>query len=253
MIVLNEHEWARDMILARDLGKKPFETLSRVARYYIDNEYPKKKVRTLLDAFLIQCDPTASIPKWSLTLDRALERASKNQAVMIDHIEISEPEMRIIDALQGRQLKRLACTLLCLAKYWDTVNHTSGHWVNTKDSDIMRMANINTSIKRQSQMYHTLNELGMVRFSRKVDNTNVQVTFIQKGIPAMLVSDFRNIGYQYLMHHGESYFICKNCGIVTKYRNPSRGKKQVYCNECAAEVAMQQRVNSVMRKRAAVQ
>ena len=68
-IVLNEHEWAEEMITSRSLGKKPYETLCRVARYYLDNGIPKKEVRRMLDTFLIQCDPTASLPRWANSLD----------------------------------------------------------------------------------------------------------------------------------------------------------------------------------------
>lgn len=247
-IVLNEHEWARDMIESRSLGTKPFETLSRVAKYYIDKDYSKKEVRGMLDTFLLQCEPTASLPKWSETLDYAVARALKYDAIKIDGIEITKPEIERIDALEGRQIRRLAFTLLCLAKYWDVVNPRGDHWVNSKDSEIMRMANINTSIKRQSLMYFNLNEVGMVQFSKKVDNTNVRVCFITPGETAMVITDFRNLGYQYLKYHGEPYFECQNCGITVKSENTT-GRKQKYCKECAVEIHMKQTVNSVMRQR----
>lgn len=251
-IVLNEHEWARDMVESRSLGSKPFETLSRVAKYYLDQDYSKKEVRGLLDTFLLQCDPTASLPKWSETLDYAVARALKYEAIKIDGIIITKPEMDRIDALSGKQLRRLAFTLLCLSKYWDIVNPRGDHWVNSKDSEVMRMANINTSIKRQSLMYFNLNESGMVQFSKKVDNTNVRVCFSEPGDTALVVSDFRNLGYQYLKYHGEPYFECQDCGITTKLNDPVRGCKQKYCKSCAVEVAMKQRVNSVMRRRGKV-
>lgn len=248
-IVLNEHEWAKEMIASRSLGKKPFETLSRVAKYYIDNDYPKKEVRKMLDTFLIQCDPTASLPKWSDTIDFALDRALKYDAVKIDYIEISEKEMQTIDGLNGKQIQRLAFTLLCLAKYWDIINPHGDHWVNNKDCDIMRMANINTSIKRQSLMYHTLNEAGLIQFSKKVDNTNVRVCFMEEGETALRISDFRNLGYQYLKYHGEPYFECQNCGLTVKLNNPVKGAKQMYCGTCAHEIYIQKTINSVMRQR----
>ncbi len=252
MIVLNEHEWAEEMIASRSLGKKPFETLSRVSRYYIDNGIPKNQVRKMLDVFLIQCEPTASIPKWADTIDAALARALKYEAVSIKSIDITKPEMDRIDSLDGKQVRRLAFTLLCLAKYWDNISRSKEHWVNSKDCDIMRMANINTSIKRQSLMYHNLNTAGMIQFSRKVDNTNVKVCFMEPGDVVMSVTDFRNLGYQYLKYHGEPYFECCNCGITSKVNNAQTGRagrKQKYCNACAAEIAMQQNVNSVMRLR----
>lgn len=248
-IVLDEHEWAKERIDTRSLGAHPFETLSRVAKYYIDMAYPKKEVRKMLDTFLLQCDPTASLPKWSDTLDYAVARALKYDAIKIDYIEISKPEMQIIDGLDGVQTRRLAFTLLCLAKYWDAINPNGDHWVNSKDSDIMSMANIKTSIKRQSAMYHALNSLGLIQFSKKIDNTNVRVCFMREGDPALQVSDFRNLGYQYLKYCGEPYFECSNCGITTKIANPGAKKKQKYCRNCAVEIATQQNVNSVMRLR----
>lgn len=247
-IVLNEHDWAQEKIESRSLGAKPFETLCRVAKYYIDKDYTKKEVRNILDTFLLQCEPSASLPKWSKTLDYAVARALKYDAIKIDSIEISKPEMELIDSLDGKQIRRLAFTLLCLAKYWDIVNPGGDHWVNTKDSEIMRMANINTSIKRQSLMYFNLNELGMVQFSKKVDNTNVRVCFITPGDTAMVITDFRNLGYQYLKYHGEPYFECCNCGITVKNEKLT-GRKPKYCRECAVEIHMQQTVNSVMRQR----
>lgn len=252
MIVLNEHECAEEMITSRSLGKKPFETLYRVARYYLDNGIPKSQVRKMLDTFLIQCEPTASIPKWSDTLDAAMSRAIKYEAVNIKSIDITKQEMDRIDELGGKQARRLAFTLLCLAKYWDQISKNKEHWVNNKDCDIMRMANINTSIKRQSQMYHNLNAAGLIQFSKKVDNTNVRVCFMEPGEVVMSVTDFRNLGYQYLRYHGEPYFECCNCGITTKYDKPGDKNsrwKQKYCKACAVEIAVQQRVNSVMRIR----
>ena len=249
-IVLNEHEWAKEQIDNKSLGSKPYETFCRVARYYLDEGMSKRNVRKQLDSFLLMCEPTASLPKWSETLDYAVARATKYSAIDIDHIDISKSEMDKIDSLNGRQVRRLAFTLLCLAKYWDVVNVHGDHWVNSKDSDIMRMANINTSIKRQSLMYHTLCELGMVRFSKKIDNTNVRVNFIDNGEPIMQVSDFRNLGYQYLKYHGEPYYKCENCGITVKVKNNGVGRKPKYCSSCAMEIHVQQAINSVMQRRA---
>ena len=252
MIVLNEHAWAEEMIASRSLGKKPFETMTRVARYYIDNGIPKQETRKLLDSFLIQCDPTASVPKWSATLDRALAVSLKYPAVDIKSIPVTEAEMRTIEGVEGRQAQRLAFALLCLSKYWDAITSGSGHWVNNKDSEIMHLANINTSIRRQGQMYHALNESGLIQFSRKVDNTNVRVCFVSDGTPVLQVHDFRNLGYQYMKYHGEPYFECCNCGITTKLDHTypeHRGQKQKYCKSCAAKIRMQQNINSVMRLR----
>lgn len=251
-IVLNEYEWAEKMISAHDMGKKPFETLSRVAKYYYENKYSKNEVRRLLDNFLMQCDPNASLVHWSELLDRIAKNVGKYPLVQVDGIRVSAGELERIGALAGKQIRRLAFTLLCVSKYWDAVSESNNHWVNTSDKEIMQMANINTSIKRQSLMFAELKEAGMIRFSKKIDNINVQVIFGEDdGDTEMVIQDFRNVGYQYLMFCGEPYFECCNCGIVTKIQNPSRGRRQKYCPNCAVELQTKQIVDSVMRRRAA--
>lgn len=249
-IVLRENDWAAAMIKGCSLGKKPSETLRRVARFYMDKYgMNQDAARKKLDSFLLQCDPTASLPKWSDALDYAASRASKYPAICIDFIPITDAEMKRIDALEIKQMRRLAFTLLCLSKYWNLVTGKSDGWVNSKDNEIMAMANIRTSVKRQSAMYGALSELGMIQFSRKVDNTNVRVCFAADGKEVMRVTDLRNLGYQYLMYHGEPYFTCPNCGITTKVTNEGNKRHQKYCPDCAATIRMKQNIESVMRCR----
>ena len=250
-IVLNEHYYAEQAIQTRSLGKKPSETLSRVARYYIDScdSSTKRTIRSKLDLFLLQCDSTASIPKWSKMLDFATDWAFKHEAIQVDSIVITKPEMEKIDSLDGKQIRRLAFVLLCLSKYWNIVNSQNDNWVNSKDNEIMAFANINTSIRRQCAMYATLRDAGLIQFSKKVDNTNVRVCFAEDGESAMVITDLRNLGYQYLKYHGEPYFECTNCGITVKIDEPTKGRKQKYCKECAVEIKTKQNVNAVMRHR----
>ena len=250
MIVLNEIDWARDALQSNSLGSKPYETLCRVAKYYVHDGYTKQKIRKKLEDFLLRCDPKASIPKWSNTIDYAIKYAMKHPAVEIDGVQITNNEIKKISALSGKQIRRLAFTLLCLAKYYDIVNPNGDHWVNSEDNEIMRMANISTSIRRQSEMFHQLWKLGLIQFAKKVDNTNVRVLFVDDSDDvAMTITDFRNLGYQYLMYQGDPFFVCENCGIVTKIKNPDVGRKQKYCPSCAKEIQLQQIMNSVMRKR----
>lgn len=250
-IVLNEYDWAERMINNHDLGKRPTETLNRVAKYYFANQYSKREVRKMLDTFLIQCDPSASLSGWSETLDRIAKNIDKYPIIKMDGVDISAKEMEAIEKLGGMQLRRLAFTLLCVAKYWYAVSEKNDYWVNTLDREIMQMANISTSIKRQSAMFAELKAVGMIRFSKKIDNLNVRVNFVEGGQTALHIQDFRNLGYQYLKYYGGAYFECENCGLTVKIQEPARGRRQKYCPSCAVEVGVRQRVNWVMRKRQA--
>lgn len=206
----------------------------------------------MLDTFVIQCDPSASLPGWSDVLDKIARNADKYPLIQMDGITVTNKELETIEALDGKQLRRLAFTLLCVAKYWDAVSDKNDHWVNTSDREIMQMANISTSVKRQSAMFAELKNAGLVRFSRKIDNLNVKAAFIEDGDSALHIQDFRNLGYQYLKYYGAPYFECENCGITVKIQLPSRGRRQKYCPSCAVEVKTRQNVNAVMRRRNAL-
>lgn len=251
-LILNEYEWAENMIHERDLGNKPVETLSRVAKYYYSNHYNKGEIRNLLDKFLLKCDPAASLPKWSDTLDKIVKSCNKYPLIVLDGVDVCESELTNIELLNGKQLKRLAFTLLCVAKYWDAVSEANNHWVNSSDKEVMQMANINTSIKRQSLMFSELRSQGFIKFSKKIDNLNVQVEFIDKGDSVLHIADFRNLGYQYEKYYGGPFFVCENCGQTVKMNSPSKGRRQKYCPSCAVQVRAQQNINATMRYRNAM-
>ena len=64
------------------------------------------------------------------------------------------------------------------------------------------------------------------------DNTSIRVTFIDTESPEELfVSDFRELGYEYLKYKGENFIRCAECGILT--RGNKNGTKR-YCKDCAA-------------------
>ena len=241
-IVLNEELWAERAIESGDMGKKPYETICRVAKYYFHQNHSKKEVRGLLDSFLLKCNPSVSLTKWSDTLDYAVSVAAKRKLLVADSITITEPEIERIRGLSGAQLQRLAFTLLCLAKYWKLANPNSDWWVNNDDSEVMKLANINTSIKRQCLLYHDLKNQNMIQFSKKIDNTNVRVLFSQSGKAALEITDFRNLGNQYQLYLGDPKFIkCESCGLVIRSKNTSPdgivmvGRKQKYCDQCAGK------------------
>lgn len=263
-IILNEYEWAEKKIRNRDLGKKPYETLTRVAKYYYENRYSKREIRKLLDQFLISSNPDASLFFWSDSLDKIAKNVGKFPLIQIDHIPVTQGELDEIQNLDSPQAQRLAFTLLCVSKYWDIVSDRNNHWVNSPDKEIFSMANISASSKNQDLLYGKIIQAGLIRQSKKIDNLNVQVLFQDDSEepPVLLIKDFRNLGFQYLKHYGGPFFECEQCGTTVKmaehkqyqsrqrncYHN-GRGRKQRYCPTCAAEIRVKQNVDAVMRRR----
>lgn len=236
-IVLNESDYVERILKRYVLGPKPTETLSRIARYYFSVDgYKKSDVRTELENYMLRCDPTINLVKWQDTIDRIIKSAAKFPLIHIESVPITEKEMSICDSLDGVQSRRLLFTLICLAKYSNLVNEKNGGWVNRQDREIFRLANVVTPIKRQSLMLNDFRAAGLIRFSKKVDNVNINVLCLDDdGTSVLDVTDFRNLGYQYMRFHGGSYIECEECGLVIK----KRSNAQKYCHDCAVDVNRQ--------------
>lgn len=235
-IVLNEREFARDAIQRCSLESKPLETLRRVSRYYHSEGYKKKEIRSLLETFMLKCDPTINIVKWSETIDRLVKDSDKYDLIEIESVPITKAELDVCENLNGKQMQRLMFTLICLAKFGDMVNEKNNGWVSRPDKEIFKMANIVTSIKRQSLMLNDLREKGLIKFSHKIDNIHINVTCLDNsGEAVMQITDFRNLGYQFMRYQGEPCLECESCGLVIK-----RTKNvQKYCDNCAIEMNRQ--------------
>ena len=235
-IVLNERECAIEALQRYALGLKPSETISRITKYYRSEGYKKNEVRNMVEAFMLKCDPNISIAKWQDVIDRNVRDVDKYPLIELDGIPITQSELDACAGLPGKQMKRLMFTLICVSKFYNAVNAKNKNWVNHPDKEIFKMANVVTSIKRQSLMLNDLREAGLIRFSRKVDNININVTCIDNdGDPVLVITDYRNLGYQYMRYCGEPYIECASCGVVIK----RVGKNHKYCGDCSADIHRQ--------------
>lgn len=247
-IIMNELKWAENAIKGNHIDGKPYEFLTRIARYYMYNGKNKNEVMTCLDKFIMSCDKPLNISRGGEYIESIVSYAEKRPLYIVDGIKITKPEIEKIQSLEGIQIQRLAFTLLCIAKFSNITNPKNEFWVNTPDNEIMKMANIGTSIKRQSEMFYKLRENGMIKYSSKIDNLSVQVLFVEDGDTEIEVSDFRNVGYQYMNYVHGGYYVCECCGVMCKKNNDSFKPKK-YCGDCAIKIRMRKNVESVMRLR----
>lgn len=254
MIVLNEAEWAKRTLEMQDKGDHIVETLSRIAKYYYSEGMKNAKIKEKLIEFLCTVLPNAPSRsvievKWDKILDRVVKNCARYPIVMIDSVPITKKEMAVVDSLSGVQLKRLAFTLLSMAKYYNIVNKDNNDWVPKAGNNVTRLANLNVRYDRQGQLYHALKEKELIRFSVQVDSLSVQVTFIDKETDtsvdenvAMRIRRYENLGNQYMMFHGAPYMVCSECGLVV----PKKSNAQKYCKECAANVRMRKSIKGIM-------
>ena len=246
--IFDEYDFAEQAVQTSTLGKKPMRTVELVAKYYYANHYSKKEIRNLLDSFLLKCDRNIILPNWAGKLDSVVRRVDKEPLVKIDHITVTVPEIERLSTIQSAQQRRIAFTLLCMAKFEDMARPGNNHWVRAEDKDIFKRANVtSTTRRRQAYLFRALIEAGIIEKARRVDNTSLRVLFTEDGETAMEITDFRNLGYQYLKYCGEPLATCVNCGLVFKPQGVGRPPK--HCPECAAEIDLKLRVESVIKGR----
>lgn len=209
-------------------------TVFILARYYRTEKNKKRKIiEKELEHFLESKCVTYQEKKsyWHGVIEKAIDRAMKKKLQIVDGVRITKTEINTISSIGNKSLEKLAFTLLCLAKYRDILNKKNNSWVNYDFKEIFSLARISCPASERPLYINKLYNLGLLSFSKKVDNTSVRVNYICDASDfALFVSDFRELGYEYLKFLGENYIRCADCRILIK--GNKNGTKR-YCSKCA--------------------
>lgn len=231
-IVLDERRWVENALRNCDIGRNPYTTITRLSKYFYADGFSREEIRKRIGEFIMRCDTGASVVKWRDTIDSALKNAEKHPLVNIPGISVTKSELEKIASVNGVIRQRLMFTLLCVAKFEDAVRGKDDHWVNYSRKDIFSLANIKVGAKLQALYMNDLFNDGLIGFSSIVDNVNVRVLIVDDGECDMFVTDFRNLGNQYMQRMHGGYIVCESCGAVVK----RMGNKQKYCRDCSADI-----------------
>lgn len=233
MIILNEKQYARRCLEENSLGENTYITLSIIAKYYyFDCGYKKKKIKEMLTEFLSNNLITYHKEEkvWIENIEKIVNKVNKQKLYEISGVKITKPEIEKIQILQNKLLEKLAFTMLCIAKFHNIKNENNNGWVTTSGKELLDFANINCPQSRLNIHINKLYEAGLLDLPLRCDNTNCRINFIDNdGDEELFVSDFRNLGFEYLLYCGENYIRCAECGVL--FYKKEKGKRK-YCNEC---------------------
>ena len=234
MIVLNEKEYAEECLKSRIVNNKPFFTLSILSKYYYHCcGYRKKKITELLIDYMDKYYPYYASNKasWDENIEKIAANAGKYTLFEINWVWITKAELETIHNIHNKVLERLAFTMLCIAKLNNMKNPKNQGWVNTDAKELFSLARISCSVVNRYERLGMLNQLGLLEFPKKNDNLSSRVTFIDdESEKIIFISDFRELGYEYLKYLGENFIRCRDCGVLI--RNNKTGTKK-YCSSCA--------------------
>lgn len=235
-IILNERLFAEECLRETVIEEKPYDVLPILARYYYHKcGYRKKRIMKELTDYMIQRFPDYSQNRihWETYIESLAAKAGKYKLQEVDGVKITQSEMDTIDSLGQQKLQKVAFTYLCLAKLWNIRNPKNDNWVNMEPKQVFKYARVAGNIPERGLMLSKLMEAGLLSFAKKNTNLSCRVEFIDNDSTEILfVSDFRELGYEYLFFKGKDYFRCAECGILSKKTEFNKG---LYCKDCSAQ------------------
>lgn len=229
----DEEKAALSIIENRDLGFKPSVSIYLLAKHYlyVENLSSEDTEKAIIDFIKNKTKINYKPSHWEKCISGNIERAKKFPQIKIDTIIVTKSEISKIQTLKSKPLRRLAFTLLCLAKYRNKVTGTNDNWINCPVYQLFKLANIaNRTQAERLCMLNELYKLDMIKYSKKNTNTNVCVTYVDNANEvAVEVKDMRELGKEYSLYCGEKYIRCVKCEILFK----PRSNKSKYCKNCA--------------------
>ena len=236
MIILNEKEYAENCLSGQQEIDNPYYVLTILAKYYYFYKgFRNKKIISLLtDYFEDNYMPYKDhVQEWDTAIEKISANAGKYPLTMIDEIWITESELDTISRIDQPELERIAFVYLCLSKIEIQKNPNNTGWVSMDDKELFKLARVSCKAIMRDRMIGMLITKGILEPALRNDNLSCRVTFIDESSEKVLrITDFRELGYEYLKYKGESFIRCGECGILVK--GNTNGTKK-YCKECSAD------------------
>lgn len=234
-VVLNEVKQAEYIIEKGEVGNKPTSTLFLLGKYFRQKEnLNKEQTFNKLNEFMQQNYKNYNSALWEDIIEDISKKANKYSLRELNFISITQYELDRIFEVDNLRYQKLLFTMLCYAKLYNSISENNNGWINTDIKEIYRVARLTVKHRNDKFLYlNDLEQMGLISFSNKNDNLNIRVNFIDvDGESVLDISDFRELGYEYLNYIGSEKFIrCYECDRLIR----KTGKNSKYCNICGKE------------------
>lgn len=154
----------------------------------------------------------------------------------LDFIPVYQSDINLISSLPTDKHKKIMFTLIVNARYMN-----SNGWINKKtESSITQLfkdANINGGSDLRNGLLYELYIKGYISFAKANMNQNIKINhFEHDDIIAYKVTDFKNLGNQYLGNFKNGYMMCEKCGKIVRKSN----NRRKYCKHCYEDINREQ-------------
>lgn len=150
----------------------------------------------------------------------------------VEGVTIYQSELDFLKTVDSLDNQKLLFTILCYLKFIQTKYENENLWCNFENRLYFKSANIKINQKQQNLMIKNLANLGYIRLSYQIDKLTFYATFaeeLEHDTPVGVITDFENLGMQYLKMTGVDIIQCIHCG---KYIKNPQHKKWGLCQSC---------------------
>jgi hypothetical protein len=238
MIIINELEYAETILKEQKIDDNHRGSdLSIIAKYlfYKGNTY--KQIRKFLEEFCVKNIKYFNIITDYHNIEYAINQSKNYKLSIPTDIIITQQEISAIQLVDNIDYQRFLFTLLVLGKL-KKYNSTEkkfkesskffGLYYNGRPKDIIKQAGLRWSQSFENKLMHELHDLQFldVAIGRR---GIIIIKYAGEGYPALIITDFRNLGLRYLKHIGAKKIgECEECNSLFIRRS----KLQILCPEC---------------------
>lgn len=235
-IILDEISYAENIIRSGDVGKKPTSTLFLLSRYYREIEkLSDNEIFNKLDEFMNKNYKNYNSALWEEKIESLVNNSKDRKLNSVSNVEITASEIESIQMVDSIKYQKILFTMLCFAKFHNSLSDTNNSWVCETIKDVFKVARVNVKYRNDKFLYlNDLERTGLISYANSNASQNIRVNFVNdEGEVVLKISDFRELGYEYLNYIGEGNFVrCDTCDRLVRKKSKFDGSTK-YCTECA--------------------
>ena len=249
-IIFNEQKVLDDILINKQCYIEEYKAIQILIKYfYLQDRYDKLGIREKTIEALSDTSIDFLRANWIDYIDKSIEKLLKNVRVFgnlpkildVKKVNIYKEELDYIDSFKYSQQRKILFTLLVYSKIYNKMLNSDEGWITENFSDILKEAKCKTGNNQyRLELLKELKDLDTINVFYKNGNCHIKVNYIkEEGDKLLEVSDFDNIIYYYLIHKGEKWKQCSECGKYFKSKSKKNNAK--YCNKCSKVIHQKQK------------